>query len=376
MNAPAQHALLAPSSMGTTMHCPGSVQLARLYPEDSDAQAAREGAASHWAGSELLEGREVDIGQVAPNNVTLDLDMIEGAETYRDAVRELVPIGGQVEQRVDIRWIHPFMWGTPDFWHYDPVQRTLHVFDYKYGHRFVDIFENWQMIAYTAGILQTIDTDDREITVRMTIVQPRNFHRDGPVRTWVIRAVDLRPYFNRLAGGAEAAVWHTGEFNPSAVCVVNPGCRDCTGRRACPTLQRAAMADVDLAEAPVPFDLPPAAVGAELRMINHAISKLEARASGLEEQAKAAMMSGTDVPWFRLERSQSREKWLRPITEVLALGSILGVDLAKRADAITPTQARKLGLSEELTATYAGRTSGEMKLVPDDGRQARKVFTS
>lgn len=370
------HALLAPSGMNTTMRCSGSVQLARLYPEAEDSQDAREGVASHWAGQELLGGQLVDVGQVAPNSVVLDIDMIEGAEMYQGAVRALVPAPqGHIEQRVDCRFVHPHMWGTPDFWHYDPVQRVLYVFDYKYGRRFVEVFENWQLIAYAAGIMWELDLDDLTTTVHFCIVQPRSYHRDGSVRTWRVRGSDLRTYVNRLASGAEAAVMHDGSFNPNAVCTVNPGCRDCTGRRACPALHRASMAEVDQSEAPVPFDLPPAAVGVELRMIQHAMMLLTARAEGLEEQAKATMLAGTDVPHFRLERPQGREKWQRPVAEVLALGSMMGLNLAKPPEAITPTQARKLGLPSELTATYAGRSVGELMLVPDDGSKARKVFT-
>lgn len=369
------HSILAPSALAITMACSGSVQLSRLYPEVSDSQDAMEGTASHWAGSEQLDGQLVDVGQVAPNGITLDVDMVEGADLYVQAVRDIVPVGGHVEQRVDITFIHPLMWGTPDFWYFDPVQRILYVFDYKYGRRFVEVFENWQLIAYAAGIINTLDLDDLTISVHFTIVQPRSYHRDGPVRTWRVRGDALRPLINKIAGAAEAAVLHDGTFNPRALCRVNPGCRDCTGRRACVTLQTAGMADVDLAGAPIPFDLPPAAVGAELRMIQHAIANLTARASGLEEQAKAAMMSGTDVPWFRLENSQGREKWTKPTREVLALGALLGLDLAKPAEAITPTQARKLGLPAQLTTTYAGRSAGEMKLVPDDGHKARKAFS-
>lgn len=369
------HSILAPSALAVIMVCSGSVQIARLYPEDKDSQAAREGTASHWVASEGLEGRPVDVGHTAPNGVMLDADMVEGAEMYITAVREYVPIGGQVEQRVDIRRVHPLMWGTPDFWHYDPVQRTLYVFDYKFGHRFVEVFENWQLIAYAAGILDMLALDDRETAVHFGIVQPRAFHRDGPVRTWRVRAVDLRPLINRIANAAEAAVRSDGSFHPEAKCVVNPGCRDCTGRRACPALQASTLAAIDFAGAPVPFDLPPAAVGTELRMIQHAIAQLEARASGLEEQARSSMLGGVDVPWFRLESTQSREKWFKPAREVIALGQLLGLALEKPPEAITPTQARKLGLSDDIIKAYAGRTTGEMKLVPDDGTKARKVFT-
>jgi hypothetical protein len=132
---------------------------------------------------------------------------------------------------------------------------------------------------------------------------------------------------------------------------------------------------IDMSEAPVPFDLPPAAVGVELRMIQHAQMLLKARAEGLEEQARSAMLNGVDVPHFRIERAQGREKWIRPIGEVLALGSMLGLNLAQPPKAITPTQARKLGLPATLTTTYAGRSAGEMELVPDDGAKARKIFT-
>jgi hypothetical protein len=369
------HSIVAPSKLAIALACEGALQLMHLYPEDGDSQAAAEGTASHWGGSEMLEGRAVDVGLVAPNNVTLDVDMVEGADLYVSTVREFVPVGGQVEQRVNISFLHPLMWGTPDFWHYDPVQRTLYVFDYKYGHRHVEVFENWQLIAYAAGILDGLDVDDRETTVHFCIVQPRDFHRDGPVRTWRVRASDLRPYYNTIRNGVDAAVRADGTFHPEAQCRVNPGCRDCTGRRACTTLQRASLADIDLAGAPVPFDLSPAAVGAELRLIQRAIEQLEARASGLEEQAKSSMLAGVDVPWFRLERTQGREKWFKPVAEVLALGKMLGYNLAKPTEAITPTQARKLGMPAELTAAYAGRAGGEMVLVPDDGTKARKVFT-
>lgn len=370
------HALLAPSSNATLMRCAGSVRLARMYPEDGDSQAALEGTASHWAGQEMLLGREVDVGQVAPNGVTLDVDMIDGAEMYALAVREKVPApAGHVEERVSCRNVHPYMWGTPDFWHYDPIKRVLYVFDYKYGHRFVEVFENWQLIAYAAGIIWELNLDDQDIVVHFCIVQPRAYHRDGPVRTWRVRGDELRARVNLLASAAEAAVRVDGTFNETAVCTPNPGCIDCTGRRGCEALQRTSMAALDLAGAPVPFDLPAPAVGVELRMIQHAMTMLEARASGLEEQAKAAMLSGQDVPWFRLERKQGRERWMRPVTEVLALGDMLGLKLAKPPEAITPTQARKLGLPAELTATYAGRPAGELALVPDDGSKARKVFS-
>lgn len=367
------HSILAPSHMGTLRYCPGSIQLQILYPEDSDSQDAREGTASHWAGSEQLDGRLVDVGQIAPNHVVLDVPMIEGADMYVEAVRKIVPVGGQVEQRVDCSIIHPLMWGTPDFWHYDPATLTLHVSDYKYGRRFVEVYECWQLIAYALGIITSGACGGQVERIVMTIVQPRSYHRDGPVRTWTIPRGALMAFLPLMQASSRAAVREDGTFNPDAMCVVNPGCRDCTGRRACVTLQTAGMADIDLAGAPTPFDLSPVALGNELRMIQRAIAQLEARASGLEEQAISTMTAGTDVPWFRLDRTQGREKWMKSVGEVLALGDMFDLNLRKKPEAITPVQARAAGVPENIIALYSARPGGEVKLMPDDGSHANRV---
>lgn len=368
------HSVVAPSAMGTVIYCAGSIQLSHMYPEDKDSQDAREGTASHWAGSEQLEGREVDMGQVAPNNVTLDIAMIEGADMYVEAVRSRVPVGGQVEQRVDCSSVHPLMWGTPDFWYYDARTRTLWIMDYKFGRLFIKVFENWQLIAYFGGIIASLGVDDREVHVKFVIIQPRSYHRDGPVRTWEIDGWKLRTYVNILSAAAHAAVTADGRYTPGAKTVVNPACRHCTGRRACVTLQTAAMSDIDLAGEPIPFDLDTPAAGNELRMITRAIDQLKARASGLEEQLISAAMAGQSVPWWRLARSTGNEAWAKPVPEVLALGQMMGMSLAKPVQAMTPTQARAAGMPADLVSAYSYRPNGEAKLVADDGTHARKVF--
>ena len=69
-----------------------------------------------------------------------------------------------------------------------------------------------------------------------------------------------------------------------------------------------------------------------------------------------------------------REVWNKPTAEVLALGELMGFNLAKPAAVITPNQAVKLGLDEKIVKTYAIRPKGEMKLAQDDGSLARKIF--
>src|SRR5205085_9695018 len=102
-----------------------------------------------------------------------------------------------VEGLIEISILHDLNWGTPDAWVYSPRSLTLDVFDFKFGHGFVSEFENWQLIGYAAGFLESLGIDghaDQALRVNLHVVQPRAYHRAGPVRTWSVLASDLRPY--------------------------------------------------------------------------------------------------------------------------------------------------------------------------------------
>lgn len=372
----AAHSVLPPSGAAAWVVCAGWVLMNQMYPEsDKYKTDSAEGTASHWAGFEMLYGRPVAVGQVAPNDVVLNAEMIEGAELYVAAIDEALAKYGltradlHVEERIDIPGIHIANWGTPDCWFYVTAQAVLVVFDYKFGHGFVEVFENWQLIDYTAGILDKLGVDglrDQATRVEMCVVQPRSYHRDGPVRTWSVVASSLRGYFNQLIAAADKAIRGDGP------CVPNPECVHCKGRHACEALQRDAYRSAQISTASLPVELSPNAIGLELHFLRAAAKRLDGRITGLEEQAKGLISRGQVVAFHALEPTQGREVWNKPIDEIIELGKLFGVELAKR-DAITPNQAVKAGLSAEVVTMYTERKRG-VQLVPDNGQQARKVF--
>jgi hypothetical protein len=370
----AAHSILAPSSAARWVACAGSVLLEAMYPEtEAERTEAAEGTAAHWAASELLSSRQVAEGQVAPNGVVLTAEMIEGAELYVAHVwlaRRADP-GAllHVEDRIEIPRVHDLNWGTPDAWIYSGASLTLDVYDFKFGHGFVSEFENWQLIDYTAGILDALDIDgqtDQALRVNMHIVQPRAYHRAGPIRTWSVIASDLRPYINRLAMAASAAL------APGAKCSPNPECVHCRGRHACEALQLDAYRSAQISGSSIPVEMTPAALGLELHFLRAAAKRLEGRITGIEEQVAQNLAQGHRVPFFAMVQSHGREVWAKPVDEVLGLGQLFGVDIAKR-DAITPKQAVKAGLPAEVVAQYTTRSSS-LKLEADDGSDARRVF--
>lgn len=369
------HAILAPSAAARWVACAGSVALAALFPETESGEEAREGEAAHWAAFEILHASPVAVGQVAPNGYVLTEEMIEGAQEYADAIdkelaeRQLTRAVLVVERRVNIFHIHAQNWGTPDCWFYDPVRKTLVMFDFKFGHRMIEVFECWQLVDYVAGVAVELGLDDLTNAVKMVIVQPRSFHRDGPVREWLTRLSDLRAQINILTMAAERAL------EPGAKCTPNPECEYCPARHACEAVQHSAYRAVALSKGSTPLVLSPAAVGLELRTLEAAEQALAARISGLKAQAVALFKGGAQVPGWAMVPTSGREAWRedKPLAELLQLGTLFGIDLAKPA-AITPTQARKKGMPEEVIAQYAGKPSRGLALERDDGSTARRVF--
>lgn len=373
MTAPAQHAPIAPSSLHLTALCAGSVTMQQRYPSEPD-ENTRDGEAAHFALAELLEGRVVAHGQIAPNGVMLTEEMLDAADMAADYVKRRTAgaAGGlAVERRVNaIPRIHAQCWGTPDVWAWLLVagRPTLFVADFKYGHRFVSEVDNAQLTAYTVGILELTKYDDQQVDFIHAVIQPRCYVGGGPIREWTGRASDLRGPVNLLAAAAERAL------GPDPKCTPNVECMDCTARRACPALHADAYRSAQLSSSAVPFDLSPAAAGLELRMVGDAIKRLQARQSGLEEQVESLVRGGATDTGHRLTSTPGRETWAKPVEEVLALGEMMGVKVAKPPTVITPAQARAAGLDEGLVAAYAKRGAGSVSLVPDDVGRLARVF--
>ena len=380
------HAFLPPSSAAIWLHCAAAPSMWQKYPEPEDSPSAAEGTAAHWVFAALMApehdvGIFPRVGSIAPNGVVVTQEMVEGAALFIEVVEEARAIPGlldtctQIEQRVSISNVHVENWGTPDAWIFGHNPTTgrarLVVADYKFGHGYVEVFENPQLLDYAAGILYDelkIDgAGDRQIDIEFVIVQPRSYHRDGPVRRWVVPADQCRAHFNSLRMAAEAAT----KPNPLA----SPGaarCKHCSARHACPALQAEAYASADKARDSLPLDLPTAALALEASILQEALGLLAARVSGLEEQIEYALRAGQAVPGWCLASEPGRTKWAREIGEIIALGQLCGADLSVPA-VVTPTQARKL-IDPAIVAAYSVSGAGALKLKQTNNSQARRVF--
>lgn len=383
-----EHAPLAPSSahIWAPEHgCRGSVALQTAYPGADDTPEAREGTAAHYYVAELLNGRDVPVGTVAPNGQPITAEMVDCAQALlidiRDTLRAATPgLALRVEEKVFAQSVHEANYGTPDTYVMDRPNKYLHVWDFKYGHRFVDARGNWQLIDYAIAIfdsegLRPVTANDYSLSqwngwrISLTIAQPRNYDPIGPIREWHTTGEALRDtYLPRLRQSAYEAM------QPGAAYTTGLHCRDCTGRHACPALQRAGAIAMDVSLQAQPVVLPPHAVGLELRQIEDAIKRLEARQTGLEEQALGIIRSGVAVPFYSATHASGRERWSVPVNEVVLLGENLGANLRKPAEAITPAQARKAGIDATVIQAYAETPKGALRLIRVDDDAANLAF--
>lgn len=366
-----QHSFLPPSGAASWKQCAMWPTMNKLYPQD-DTPESLEGNAAHWVAWEMMASRYHDVGAKAPNGIMVTEEMIEGAELLIDTVGKKTPnLLYSIEKRVDIPRIHKDCWGTPDLWAFDKSTHTLDVFDYKFGHRFVDEFENDQGISYIAGlideIVKTFGVLEEKLAINFTIVQPRCFQKGSPVRTWSTRSDKLKLKILELERAAKVA------HDPNPLATTNTECGDCPGHHACAALQEAGYSDCEYAMRSSPVELPPTAAALELRIMERCYERLGARVEGLRESVLANIRQGHPTPWYKAEQQYGRTTWTVPVEQVIAMGDLMGVKLAKVA-VITPNQAEKAGIDESVIKAYSITPPGKLKLEPLNPSDAARVF--
>lgn len=260
------HALRNASGAKRWMQCPGSLALARDAVPRQSGQAAQMGTCAHFLGEVCLREQadpQVYLGKwIKPEpeprwsnkgeGFEIDADMAAAVRVYVDFVREALT-GYQgaemwLERRFSLNWLFgdkgvgPLgdMFGTSDCSILE-LFGTLHVIDYKHGAGVpVDVIDNPQLLYYALGIAQEADWAFE--TVKLTIVQPRAPHKDGPVRTWEVSRKGLEDFRNQLRTAAELAekAWFApdlgGYLHPS-----EEACRFCPASGFCPALKEEAI---------------------------------------------------------------------------------------------------------------------------------------
>jgi hypothetical protein len=335
--------------------------------EQAEGELGHLVALKHGTGAkaEWPLGRKCKVGNY---DFEIDDDMVDGAAIYCEEAQA----NGRFENPVAIPDVHAECWGTPDWWRaiIETYLKQLKVIDYKYGHRYVEVFEHYQLIAYAAGVARFLNLA-LDFPVVLVIVQPRNYTH-GAVREWKTTVGEVyRICAEQIAPRVALAL------GPNPPVITGRHCLDCQARHVCKTLQTSDANLVDFSGTAEVREMPDDAVGSELRILKEAIKRLEARYTGLYEHASNLARTGHSIAHWGMQAGQGRLKWLDGVTpeSVINMADLMGVDVRKPQAVLTPTQCIAKGIDKSIIeGDYAHRLTGAMRLVPDDTVRTRKIF--
>ena len=360
-------AAIRPSSAARIEACPGSREMELRYPQGETIET-REGVASHWAGQQFLSGDVTFIGEVAANGVTLNEEMIAGALMYSNHIMARGPVGN-IEKRTLGGALHPLNWGTPDHDVWVPERMTLYIDDYKYGHKWVPVFMNRQCINYALERAKELLLPPHAKVV-ITIVQPRSYHRDGPIRVWETTVGELYEPGRKLAAAFALSLTE----NPPISAADVDQCEDCSARMNCEAFLGEVYRGVDYGYKAVPLVMSPKAKAKHRKMLHRAEKFIKSAREGLDEDIKATLRLRSNVPGFAMAAKPGRKIWKDGAEqEVQSIAAALKINVSKPAALITPTQAIAAGIPADMVAECS-YTPTVVELIEDDGAIAAKLF--
>lgn len=343
------HAILGASSSHRWLACPGSVRLSAGLPSTTSAYAA-EGTAAHELAEKCLSlGHDAadHLGETIVVNGTgyeVTDEMAEAVQVYLNVVRQELAEAGEgaefkVEQRFDLGWLYPGLYGTNDAMVGQPFG-TLKVFDYKHGAGVaVEAECNPQLLYYGLGAAYGDAYEEAELI----IVQPRAYHPDGPVRRYRIPIGELFGWAGSvLLPGAKATE------DPAAPLVAGEHCRFCPAVAVCPQQHENALAVAKEAFAPVPQSppAPEALTHEDLRRIMDAADMVESWLSAVRSHVRTLIETGMALPeelGYKLVAGRASRKWKsEDEAEQLLLALLSNPDDAYTRKLLSPAQAEKL----------------------------------
>lgn len=331
--------------------------------EEDESTAAQEGTLAHAVAEGMIKAFQQSAEVVYPEGATDE--MIDAAKVYAEDVintmHETEVYGGGhciTEARLSMPQIHEAAFGTCDQFLFAPTKHLLYIWDFKYGFGHVSPKENWQLMAYYTGIASMLGIngyDDQRLTVVFRIAQPRAFGKPA-IEEWRIKAADLRPYIVRMSNAAQK------NLSAEAECKAGAHCKHCPAIHACSAALAVGVGLFEALSKPIPLDLSGDQLASMLDYVQYAHNHLGQLKEAIETQVKSTIQSGGNVPGYTLQKSYGRKSWTISPEEVLLIGESFGIDLSK-PNVITPAQAVKAGIDEELVNQYADRSANGFKIV-------------
>lgn len=376
--------LYRPSAIGRVIDCPPS---AVLPADDTGSSYANEGTAAH----RLIEmsirlemspadfkGDVIDVlgddGQTIDQFIVTD-DMIAATTAfleYLDTTVDADKFQRFTETRLGSSRISSVIGsdfsGTIDQL-FIPLTREqcglgstkAIIADYKHGAGvYVEVENNAQLLSYALFVFENYPHVE---TVDAHIFQPRARTEDPPGRFVTVTrdqaetmVSDILYAVSRGATYLEDPDSNVDLFNPS-----KSNCQFCPAQKNCPGLDAARNEMVALE-----FDQLPAVDNEQLARILEVGPMIVERAKQI---AQEKLLSGEEVPGFKMVEAVARRKWKDEAEETLRKKKIRK-SITHESKLRSPAQLEKAGVKKELIASLCFKPTGGLTLVSSTDRRA------
>jgi hypothetical protein len=346
----------------------GSVVAGRAdgyLPADPDADkdksdARREGIAAHWLIGEWFAGRlEAGttsglVGLVAPNGWVIDAEMVEHCHGYvsyvRDHTGQLLTEHGVVNQHIV---------GRCDTAIIDPVRREVHVFDFKYGWRLVEVEGNPELLCYGCLLLP------EGYTLTLHIYQPRPFHPDGIARA-------SRPMNYQKVTEWRNWLDHQAARAGMPGCEGTPGehCRDCPARGSCQALAATVYAQYEVVRDSRLAKMTATQLAAELDFLELAEACVKERKAGITAEAEGRISGGEHVAGWELQPKTGNRVFTVGADKVQMM---TGIHPFKQVQ-VSPAELERMGANKTVVKQITTSPSIGRKLARTSTEAFKRMF--
>ncbi|MGU3656772.1 DUF2800 domain-containing protein [Methylobacterium fujisawaense] len=345
-HAQRDHAQWSASASARLWACAGSLALSGSTGRaDNESEAAAWGTACHEVAEDCLrteKAAEEWIGrfiQTKRHKIEVDEELAETAQAYVDYVRKSVAEAWRNHpecEPIDLLWVEqrfkldaikpPFeAGGTADAVIFHDGEQLLEVVDLKGGRGIVvEALGNKQARTYALGaVLNNPGLDIQQ--VKVTIVQPRAPHRDGPIRSETFHIADLIDWTTELLEAMgrsrtaqidfEGAMADAEAFEEWARIYLVSGdhCTFCPCAGTCPALAVAAKSKALLFFKDESGVEQENTVGrlttAEIAEILDRADMIQNWLNAVRAHAHAQAEAGVEIPNYQLAPKQGRERW-------------------------------------------------------------------
>lgn len=344
--------------------CNGSLGMPKHQEFQPDDTVRKEGDAAHWLIEQVFKRKFTTdelVDRPAPNGVYINSDMVEHVTPFLDLIAgkgdvEVVTSYGdgqtyQVNGRADhIELDAP-----------EPEADELIIDDFKYGWSPIEPEMNWTLLSHAFGWLFA-NTGNQIKKVTLRIYQPRPHHPAGRLRTVTYSIEQMWEFWATLQKTLTA---------PTNELVTGKHCYKCASLATCPAAQKAGMNAIEISEMAYVADMDDSTLAFLLNQTERAQKTLDQNYKAYKEMALHRIKAGRIVPGYAVQKDLTNKNWKKGI-DVTTVQLLTGKNLAKKQELITPAQAIKAGVPQEVIDSLCERHEKGVSLAKIDPKDLIK----